>query len=106
MPLTIENASEDSDGLCRLAIDQDLTIYVIDELKQQISPQLKNFNKFELDLSAVEEIDSAGVQLLLALDVELKRTHKLLHLTAMSGCVTALIESYGLVDRLPNQRAG
>jgi len=47
----------------------------------------------------VEEMDSAGVQLLLAFKSELMREKKQLRLTHMSPVVTQLLASYGLGER-------
>lgn len=83
-------------GLCKLAMEENMTIYVVDALKQEISQELENYDKFELDLNAVEEIDSAGIQLILALRAELMRKKKELILTAVSGPVARLMKIYGV----------
>ncbi len=99
MALKRERGSNKTKGLCKLAIDEDMTIYAIDELKQGIDKELDVYDKFELNLTAVEEIDSAGIQLLLALQGELIRTDKQLKLTGASSAVANLMQSYGINDR-------
>ncbi len=99
MALKRERGSNKTKGLCKLAIDEDMTIYAIDELKNGIDKELDIYDKFELNLEAVEEIDSAGIQLLLAFQRELTRTDRQLTLTGASGVVVDLIRNYGISDR-------
>ena len=99
MALKKERGSNKTKGLCKLAIDEDMTIYAIETLKQGLSKEIDTYKRFELSLADVEEIDSAGIQLLLAFRCELMQKKKELKLTAMSGVVTKLIENYGVGDR-------
>jgi anti-anti-sigma factor len=99
MALKRERGSNKTKGLCKLAIDEDMTIYVIEALKQGLSEELDIYTKFELNLGEVEEIDSAGIQLLLAFRAELMQKKKELKLSAVSGPVAKLIASYGVADR-------
>ena len=96
MALKRERSSNESQGLCKLAIDEDLSIYTIDLLKQELSEEIAVYDRFELNLSAVEEIDSSGIQLLLALKTELKEKKKEFKISAASGAVLNLMESYGI----------
>lgn len=98
MALKKERGSNKSKGLCKFAIDEELTINVIESLKQGFSDEIESYDKFELKLTDVEEIDSAGVQLLLALRTELSRKNKEFRLTAVSGVVKKLMESYGISE--------
>jgi len=85
-------------GTCRLVINEDMTIYVINSLKEDIAKEIDVNDRFELNLADVEEIDSAGIQLLLALRNELMKKKKEFKITAMSSSVTKLVESYGIND--------
>jgi anti-sigma B factor antagonist len=96
MALKRERGSNKSKGLCKLAIDEDMTIYAIDAIKQGISEELDIYQRFEFNLAAVEEIDSAGIQLLLAVKRELIRNKKEFRLSAVSATVAKLIASYEL----------
>ena len=99
MVLKREKGSNKRTGICKLAIDEDMTIYAIEALKQELSEEIDIYDRFELNLGAVEEIDSAGVQLLLALGKELIIKKKELKLTSMSAPVSKLIQNYGINDR-------
>jgi len=88
--------NKNTKGICRLVITEEMTIYVIESLKEEISKVLDGHDKFELNLGEVEEIDSAGIQLILALRTELVRKKKELTISDMSASVTRIIESYGI----------
>ena len=92
--------SEDKIDSYEWVLGEDFTIYAIDGLKHHISEQLDVFQGFEINMAAVEEIDSAGVQLLLALRSELFRRDKPFKISAVSVVVEKLISSYGLSERL------
>ncbi|BDC83624.1 STAS domain-containing protein [Aeromonas hydrophila] len=62
MPLHIETGEEKT----VVAIAGEMTIYTAAELKQALTPLLYRQQELELDLSQVSEMDSAGLQLLLA----------------------------------------
>jgi anti-anti-sigma factor len=98
MALKIEENSIQTAGLCSVVFDEDLTIYAIEALKHDMSKAIESYKCFELNLASVEEIDSAGIQLLLGLKREITRQDKELKLTVMSAPVTKLIKMYGLVD--------
>ena len=95
MPLKI---SQDSDvkGLCKVTIEDDMTIYSINEIKNDLSREIELYQKFDLDLSGVEEIDTAGIQLILALRRELISKSKELKISAVSDVVTKLFKNYSI----------
>ena len=105
MALKIENGSNKKKGLCKIAIDEDMTIYGIETLKTALSEKIVGYERFEMNLSTVEEIDSSGIQLLLALQTELKQKNKTLQLIAASSAVTTLMEAYGLGESFNNEGA-
>lgn len=57
----------DASGLTPLlVIEGELSIYTAAELKPQLCGLIQQHNNIELDLSAVSEMDGAGLQLLIA----------------------------------------
>ncbi len=64
-----------NDGILQLSIMDDMTIYNAESLKETLLGYCHpGTQELQLDLSAVAEIDSAGLQLLLSLKIEaLKR---------------------------------
>ncbi len=65
MPVSIEKNGTTS----KVAIDGEITIYVVGELKEALQDTFKEAKEIEIDLSQVTEIDGAGLQLLLAAKV-------------------------------------
>jgi len=99
MALNMKVDSNSPEGLCTLVVEEEMTIYVIEPMKQTITGLLDSYDCFELDLSGVEEIDTAGIQLLFALERELKRRNKTFKLNAVSSEVTKLLNTYGIAER-------
>ncbi len=84
-----------------LAVVQDeMTIYTALEQREQLLPLLGQCQQLELDLSAVGEMDSAGIQLLLLLKQEADRLQKPLLLKQPSDLCKSLIELLRLESRL------
>jgi anti-anti-sigma factor len=82
-----------------LQIDGDMTIYQADELKQKLLGSLAGpATGLQVDLHNVGEIDSAGVQLLIAAKHAATAVGKTLTLTACSNAVTEVLELFGLVS--------
>lgn len=54
----------------RLVISENMTVYLADQQKRQLLDALAAARDLELDLSAVSEIDTAGLQLLVLLKRE------------------------------------
>ena len=95
MTLTVENDNNTPKDRCHVEIDEEMTIYTIGSLKDELSPILEEFKQVELNLGNIEDFDSAGVQLLLSMKAELFRQNKQLKLTAVSNSVATLLKLYG-----------
>jgi anti-sigma B factor antagonist len=89
MTVAVEHAK---DGVCRLAVQGDMTIYTALELKDELLSPLGAAHKVELDLAAVSEIDSAGLQLMVLLKTEAKQQGKTLNITSHSPAVLEILE--------------
>ncbi len=86
-----------SDALTVLPLDGELNIYRAAELRQVLLAALSDSPAgLELDLSGVSEIDSAGVQLLLAVRRDLHARGLPLRLSAPSAAVRELFELFAL----------
>jgi len=79
-----------------LAIDGELSIYRAAELRESLQSALAAGNGLELDLSGVSELDSAGVQLLMAAKKTALSTGQELHLVAHSPAVLEVFETLDL----------
>ena len=88
----IEMTNED--GVCRATIAGELTIYGVAEYRDQLLEGCHTRKGLTLDLSGVTEMDTAGVQFLLALRRHLGDTEEGLRLQHPS---TTVRETLGLL---------
>ena len=84
----------------RLSLTEDLTIYHALEQKSALLDALVGTDELELDLAQVEEIDSAGLQLLILLKKEAQRAGKRLAIVTPSQPVSELIDFCHLAAEL------
>ncbi|MBS1198307.1 MAG: anti-sigma factor antagonist [Proteobacteria bacterium] len=75
-----------------LAINDDLTIYNAQTLKQKLVGAINKYKLIELDLSQVSQIDSAGLQLLIFAKRESTRLNKEIRIVAHSKAVQETID--------------
>lgn len=73
----------DDDGVFHVAIQGEMTIYTAMEQKNELIEYLKPDYELQIDLSAVSEIDCAGLQLLLWLKQEAPRLKLIQHSRAV-----------------------
>ena len=57
----------DKGGVCSVRLEGEMTIYTANEQAECLLGELENCQTLELDLADISDIDSAGVQVLLAL---------------------------------------
>ena len=88
--------SERLDNKVVVALPDEITIYTVSELKEALSPLLHQGRELELNLAAVSEIDSAGLQLLLAAKKTALLQGTSLALVWHSHVVLELLELYQL----------
>jgi anti-sigma B factor antagonist len=79
-----------------LHIEGELSIYRAAELKQALLAALEQCAELEIDLSAVTEIDTAGVQLLIAAKKTAQQKQKELRLVGHSAAVLDVFELFDL----------
>ena len=80
----------------RLAITGELTIYRALELKATLLAGLAEAAELELDLSGVDEVDAAGLQLLVLVKQQATALNKVLRFTGHSPVVVDLLDLSGL----------
>lgn len=81
-----------------LRIEGEMTIYRAAELKQTLLALLDAAGPLEIDLSSVTELDTAGVQLLIAAKKTAQAQQQELCLTAHSAAVLDVLEIFNLVS--------
>lgn len=79
-----------------IAINGELTIYTALDLKATLLAGLATNEELELDLSGVEEIDAAGLQLLVMIKQQAAALGKTLRFTGHSPVVLDLLDLSGL----------
>lgn len=83
-------------GVTHLAVQDEITVYTVQDQKQQLFDYLKSAEELQIDLGGVTDIDCAGVQLLMFLKQEAVSRHIKLSLTAHSQVVVEVLELLNL----------
>lgn len=91
---------EQAEGRQRLLLQGDCNIYSAGELKSTLLTALREQPALELDLSGITEIDSAGIQVLMAAKNFARAGGQQLQLANHSAPVLELIEIYDLASWL------
>ncbi len=85
--------------LCHLSLDGDMTIYTAEEIHKDISNYLTTPKSLFINLENVEEIDSTGLQILLAVNQHTKEQGHSLILKKPSNAVIDALNLLNLADR-------
>jgi anti-anti-sigma factor len=80
------------EGETAWALEGDLTIYEVQEAKGLLCAALDEGPRLQLNLAGLEELDTAGLQLLVWLKQEARRCGKSLSLFAHSPSVVAVFD--------------
>ncbi|MEK6790952.1 MAG: STAS domain-containing protein [Deltaproteobacteria bacterium] len=99
----MEVATEINNGVLTLRLAGEVTIYGASELKARLGTLFSERNEsasFELDLSGVTEMDSAGLQLVLAVKREAMALGKGFKVVAHGNASEALVQLYRLSEDL------
>ncbi|HTZ00678.1 MAG TPA: STAS domain-containing protein [Rhodocyclaceae bacterium] len=92
-----KNTQQSAHEIARLALDANLTIYNVVELKRRLLDAVRAAGGVELDLSQVAEMDTAGFQLLVLAKRESQRLGHTLRIVAHSPAVREVIEFFNMV---------
>lgn len=84
------------ENVCRLNFEEELNIYKIEQLKNDILDTFDSIEKFEVDLANVKEFDSAGFQFLVSTKKLAQENNKEFVITNMSKTVQELLELYNV----------
>lgn len=83
----------------RIVIDGEFTIFTASEIRNRMLDALSEGDQVEVDLSGVNEIDTAGVQIILAAQLNASNRRKQLSFVGRSQAVIDVMAIYGLADR-------
>ncbi len=101
-----------TDGRCEVSLGGELTIYSAAELKEGLIGVVGECGELEVDLSAVSEIDTAGLQVMILAKRHAAAAGKTLRLVGHSRPVRELFELYDIAALfgdpvvIPAQEAG
>jgi anti-sigma B factor antagonist len=84
-------------GGCKITIEGEMTIYQAAELHEKFKKQLAACDSIEVDLQLVTEIDTAGLQILLALKREANEAGKAVTMIMHSEPVVEVFELLNIV---------
>lgn len=82
--------------VCKIVAEEEFNIYKVETLKTDILEVFDDFDVVEIDLSKVEEFDSAGLQFLVSLKKSTFDSNKKFVLSATSEKVNSYIELYDI----------
>ncbi|MEW6704453.1 MAG: STAS domain-containing protein [Pseudomonadota bacterium] len=92
----MEVLNEERGAVRRLVFEGELTIYHAHALRDTLTHALAASGEVEADLAGVTDIDTAGIQVLMAAKRAAERRGRALRLLSHSPPVVALIELYDL----------
>ena len=89
---------EQNETLCTVHMPNEMTIYNAEALRNNVLSALENPQDLHIDLNEVNEIDSAGVQLLIAMAKQCKTQNKTLTLINSSDATSDILKLFGMKD--------
>ncbi len=96
MKITKSKDSNRRSGHCSLQLEGDMTIYNAAAFKEDLLAYVDDFKEFKLDMSAVSEIDTAGIQLLLQLESKAQEAERTIQLLGCNEEICELLDLYHL----------
>lgn len=94
----MEIAARTDGGRTCLGLAGELTIYDAAELRQSLADALRDVGALDLDLAGITDIDTAGIQVLMAAKNSMRARGGELRLLNHSASVLGLIELYDLAS--------
>ena len=80
----------------RITLDGAMTVYEAVDAKRDLLQALAASAELEIDITGLDEVDTAGLQLLLLLRRESLRTAKPVRLAGSSPALAEVLDRYGL----------
>jgi len=100
MMFTKKKGSNKKIGLCKPKLSGDMTIYNAEVLKQDLDTIINDYQCFKFDLSMVEEIDTSGVQILMAFAQSVRAQGKEFLIEERNEEITNALARYQLIPLL------
>jgi len=90
--------TEIDDKSVSMILDGDMTIYIADEFNRQLSECYSKYEKIEIDMSQVNELDTSCYQILLRARILTLKNQKQLSISNMSNSSTQVFDLYNQND--------
>ncbi len=90
--------TEKNDGICKMRIEGDMTIFNAADLKKDLLDNLNECSELEMDLSQVNEMDTTGLQLLILAKREAVALNKGFRIISCSPATTNVLELFNMKD--------
>ncbi len=87
---------EKSEGLLRLQIEGEMTIFTAEELMKRMFEDYAECSGMEMDLSQVTEMDTSGFQLLYMARKESLESDRTFRIISHSPAVMSVLETYNI----------
>jgi anti-anti-sigma factor len=97
---------EKQNGLFSLKIEGEMTISTAMELKKGLLDNLEECSELEIDLSRVNEFDTAGFQLLFLIKREANMSNKAFRIVSHSQGTELVLELYNMKEYFSTQIMG
>ena len=97
--------SETMNGVCRVRISADMTMYTAIEACDLLRETLLLYKEIEIDLAGVTDIDSAGLQLLIQVKRQGAKTGVLVRMACHSPAVQEIVDLYRLTSEFGDPMA-
>jgi len=86
------------DAEYQLEIEGDMTIYEAGEIKDLFKSTLNDHQSINVNLSAVSEIDSSGLQLMVSLKNDAEEQEKKIHFSSHSQAVIDFLDLFDMTS--------
>lgn len=96
----MEITKQTDDSKCALTLTGDMTIYTAMENKVHFEPYFESGQDMSLDMSAVNEFDSTGFQMLLLLERQTLEKDNVFNVKPVSPAVQEVLTLYNKQDWL------
>ncbi|PWI33591.1 anti-sigma B factor antagonist [Vibrio albus] len=93
------NVVTQQEATIKVSPGSEMTIYTASELKETLYKDWNHAREIEVDLSIVDELDSAGVQLLLQMKSDSEHARKPVRFVDHSPVVLEVLEMLNLIGR-------
>lgn len=88
--------AEKSNGICKMQIEGEMTIFNAEEIKEKMFEGMKDCSAVELDLSKVNEMDTSGFQLLYLASRDSAISNRSFSITAQGSASENVLELFNM----------